>query len=94
MEWKNSLPIFSTATETVANLAKAALNCNAPALKNSLDDMAKAIVREEPPTLQSALEGLTREPYLRRVKKNLDIYVDVFVDDLLRIDQGPTHRRC
>ena len=46
MGWENSLPILCTAMGTVANLANEALHCNTPDLKNSLDDMAEAIVRE------------------------------------------------
>ena len=46
MRWKNSPPIFCTATEIVADLVNAALHCNTPALLHRLDDMVEAIIRE------------------------------------------------
>ena len=91
--WKKSPPIFCTATETVADLANAALRCNTPTLPHSLDDMAEAIVREEPPTLQPSMAGLTRDPYLRRANSKLDAYIDVFVNNLLGLSLGPAGGR-
>ena len=52
MGWKNSTPIFCTATETVADLVSEALHCNTPALPHRLDDIAKVIIKQELPTLQ------------------------------------------
>ena len=37
MGWKNSPPIFCTATETVADLANEALHAHAPTLPHKLD---------------------------------------------------------
>ena len=81
-------------TETVEDLANSVLRCNTPALPHSLDDIAKAIVREAPPTLHPVLTGLTRDLYLRRANANPTAYVDSFVDDLLKLDQGSSHRMC
>ena len=36
---------------------------------------------------------MTRDPYLWRPKAKILAYVDVFVDDLLGLAQGPWHRR-
>ena len=66
MEWKNSRPIFCTATDTVADLENAALRFNAPALLYNLDYMFKDIFRTAPPNLQLELAGLTSDPYLRQ----------------------------
>ena len=69
-------------TETVVDLANAALLCNTSALPHMLDGMAEPIVREEPPTLHLVLAGLTRDPYLREVNTNPTVYVEGSVDDL------------
>ena len=86
--------IFCTVTETVEDIANSVLRCNTPALPHSLDDIAKAIVREAPPTLHPVLTGLTRDLYLRRANANPTAYVDIFVGDLLKLDQGSSHRMC
>ena len=93
MGWKNLPPIFCTETEIVVGLSNAALHCNTPALPNIIDDMAEAIVREELPTLHPALEGLTREPYLRWDNAKPPAYIDIFVKDFLGLAQGPAHWR-
>ena len=93
MEWKNSPPIFSPATETVADLANTTFRCNVPALTHNLDDIAEAIVIYTPPTLQLALIGLTRDPYLRRFNAKISAYIDVFIDNFLGLAQAPSHRR-
>ena len=91
MGWKNSPPIFCTATETVADLENASLHCNTPVLPHRMDGMAESIFMEEPPTLKPALAGLTRGPYLRRANTNPDAYIDVFVDNFTGISQGRAH---
>ena len=35
---------------------------------------------------------MTRDPYLRRTKSKLRVYVVVFVDEFLGLAQGPRHR--
>ena len=72
MGWENLPPIFCMAKETVVDLANADLCCNTHALMHRLDCMVKAIVREEPPTLQLKLAGLTRNTYLRRANTRPD----------------------
>ena len=79
MEWKKSPPIFSMETETVPDLANAALLCNKPALMNRLDYMANFFFREAPPTIQLLLAGLMRDPYLRRANAKPAAYVEFFV---------------
>ena len=93
MGWKNSPPIFYTAIETVADLANPALRCNTPTLPHNLDEMAGAIVREAPSTLQPAPTGMTRDPYLRWANAKLSAYVDVLVDNFLGLAQIPAHRQ-
>ena len=91
--WKKSPPIFFMATEIVADLANAALRCNTPIFPHRLDDIAESIVKEEPPTLQWALVGFTRDPYLRRANSNPSAYVEFFVTGFLGLAQGLTHRQ-
>ena len=93
MGWKNLPHIFCTATETVADLANAALHYNTPALLNSMDDMAEAIFREETPKLHPELSGLTRDPYLRWFNAKTATYVDVYFEIFLGLSQGPTQLR-
>ena len=90
---KNSPPIFCTATETVEDLENSALSCNTHALLHKIYDMAEAILREKPPTLQPVLTGLTRYLYLMRANAKPVAYVDVFINDLLGLSQGRTHWR-
>ena len=52
---ENLPPIFCTAMETVAYLLNVDLHCNTPDLLHRLNDIAAAIGREDPPTLQLAL---------------------------------------
>ena len=59
-----------------------------------MDGMEEATVREEPPTLQMSLSELMRDPYLRQYITNPAAYVDIFVDNVLGLSQGPAHQRC
>ena len=93
MGWKNLPPIFCTATETVADIANASLHCNTFVLPHRLDDIAEAIVREEPTTLHPEPAGLTRDQYISRTNANPTAYVDVFVNNFLGISQVPAHCR-
>ena len=86
MGWETFPTIFFTSADTAADLANAYLRCNTPALMHRLDDVAEAIVTEEPPTLQPALAGLTRDPYLMGSNENLSAYVGVFVQKFLGLD--------
>jgi hypothetical protein len=48
MGWKNSPPVFSTATETIANLVNLQLSRLAPPLPCHLDDLAESIALPDP----------------------------------------------
>ena len=90
---KNSLPIFCTATETVADLANEDLRVHAPTLPHKLDECAEVVRVEPSPILDKQLGDMPRDPYLGRKNSQLIQYVVVFVDDLLGLAQGPRHRR-
>jgi len=49
MGWKNSPPVFTTATETVANLDNQRLNSGYPAQPHHLVDLAETIPSPSPP---------------------------------------------
>eukprot|EP00985_Skeletonema_marinoi_P004540 scaffold1972_cov170-Skeletonema_marinoi.AAC.1 len=49
MGWKNSPPIFSTATETVADLANQQLSMSTHPLPHKMDDAAEAVASPTPP---------------------------------------------
>ena len=83
MGWKNSPPIFCTATETVADLTNEALQAHAPTLPQKLDNRAEAVWVEPAPSLNKQLGSLPRNPYLGRKNSQLLQYVDVFVEDFL-----------
>jgi hypothetical protein len=95
MGWKNSPPIFSTATETIADLANARLQDLRPPLPHHLDNLANSIMSPvpPPPARSSSLPSVTRDPSLPYPPLPL-AYVDVYVDDFIgaaqRSSAGPT----
>ncbi len=88
MGWTNSPPIFSTATETIADLANARYqHCGDPP-PHHLDVLAESIPSPAPaePTDMSMLPPITRDPSLPRSTQPL-AYTDVFVDDFVAAAQ-------
>lgn len=100
MGWKNSPPIFSAATETIADLANQRLRQgevhNAP---HHLDELAESVQPEPPaqtvapvasvPTLAVPSE---RDPSLKVNSAPLG-YVDIFVDDFIALAQESGNSR-
>ena len=98
MGWKNSPPIFTTATETIADLTNQRLTNQHPALPHHLDDLAQSIPSPVPPhsllpapqhsqllpiTTPSVLSPPdSRDPSIPPVTAPV-AYVDVFVDDFI-----------
>ena len=102
MGWKNSPPVFSTATETVADIANQCLQSptHTP-LAHRLDKLAAAIpILERPPLLpHPPLEEpiavpvpTTRDPCLPTEGLPLQ-YVGIFVDDFVSLAQDPNLRQ-
>ena len=87
MGWKNSPPVFSTATETIADLANQRIRSGSTPLPHALDDMAEAAKAEcplggaRPPARGAHLPSPPRGPSLPSASAPAS-YVDVFVDDL------------
>ena len=92
MEWKNFPTLFYTGTETVADLSNQALCERTPLRPHNLDGREAAVISSTSPRLDPTLATLSREPLLIRNNAQLLVYVEVFVDDLLGMSQGPTHR--
>ena len=93
MGWKNYIPIFSTATETVVYLANKDLRCNHLFSKHKLEDHVELVVIPESPPLQAPMSGLIRNTYLIQINANLTAYVDVNINGFLGLSQGPANRR-
>ena len=85
MGCKNSPPLFCTATETVADLANEALRTHQLSKQHLLDIRAEAVEPPPAPLLTQEHAALTRDPYLLRPSAKLLAYVDVFVDNFLRL---------
>ena len=104
MGWSNSPPIFSTATETIADIANERLRSNIEMPAHHLDDLAQSIQSPLPlsplvtpsdltcdtncPQVTPHLLGLTRDPSLPTSQQPL-AYTDVFVDDFIGAAQDP-----
>ena len=84
MGWTNSPPIFSTATETVADLANMRLRHLLTPLPHHLDELAQSIPSPPPapPSDMSLLPHIQRDPSLPTTGRPL-AYTDVFVDDFV-----------
>ena len=91
MGWKNSPPLFCTATETVADTANESLRSHQPSRPHKLDNLAEAVAPPSVPPLAKKRAQLTCDPYLWRTNAKLLSYVDVFVDNFLGLAQGPRH---
>jgi hypothetical protein len=91
MGWTNSPPIFSTATETIADLANMHLRRISRPLPHHLDELANSIPSPPPapPTDMSLLPPINRDPSLPSSPHPLS-YTDVFVDDFVRAAQQST----
>jgi hypothetical protein len=90
MGWSNSPPIFSTDTETIADLANRCLTSNSTFAPHHLDDLAQSILSPLPPCplVTSVLPALTRNYSLLTSQCPL-AYADVFVDDFVGAAQEP-----
>ena len=71
MGWKNCPPLFCTAKETAADLAKESLRSHQPRKPHKLDDRMEAIAPPPAPPLAPEHTQLIRDPYLRLPKAEL-----------------------
>ena len=105
MGWKNSPPIFSTVTETIADVANSALDQgNTTVPSHPLGNLARlqdddGLAPSAPVSLSSSdqckrhssLLAVTRDPHLPKSTALLG-YVDIFVDDFIGLAQGSKNR--
>ena len=99
MGWKNSPPIFSTATKTIADLANRRLQADGTPPTHPLEELAERVQPPDPlaPVQQPPLESPSassfpvlppppRDPSLPSSGQPTS-YVDVFVDDFVGLAQ-------
>lgn len=98
MGWKNSPPAFSTATETIADIANQRLLKNRKQHPHRLDRDADTPPAESSP-LQLSQRSATvvppptdRDPALNIRRPRRTAYFDIFVDDFLGLAQGNDRR--
>ena len=75
------------------DLSNQAIRSHSPLRPNKLNKRADAVVSAESPTLYPILVPLFLDSLLLWNNAQLLAYVKVFVDDLLRLAQGPTNQR-
>ena len=100
MGWKNSPPVFSAATETIADLANARLRSpDYEPTSHALDDLAEDVApacarppRPWPNTKSAVAVPRERDPSLPGDTPPLQ-YADIFVDDFISLAQRPFLRR-
>ena len=107
MGWKNSPPVFSTVTETIADLTNQRIQD--PTFRppeHHLDVMSESVASPDPsasdtpsaapstsPSLTSPVEiPVSRDPSLPKPTTCLG-YVDIFVDDFMALAQGRLNKR-
>ena len=100
MGWKNSPPVFSTATETIADLTNARLRRRSYSPpSHPLDDLAEEVAPTRtgsptawPTTAAAVALPVERDPSLPTDTRPLQ-YADIFVDDFVSLGQRPFLRR-
>ena len=101
MGWKNSPPIFSTATETITDIANKRLRSQLYPPEHPLDLLAESVLSPSPikepdqsPRSVMAVSTpiTTRDPSLPHPAHPLS-YVDVFVDDFIGLSQESSNSR-
>jgi hypothetical protein len=91
MGWKNSPPVYSTATETIADLINTRLRHLAVPLPHHLDNLAESIPSPDPAIRHPrSLPHVTRDPSLPTPPQPL-AYTNIYVDDFVAASQcSPT----
>ena len=79
---------------TVVDLENSALRRNKPHHLKILDNCTEEVVIANLRPLQTDLDKLIRNPYLKRRNVNPMDYMDILVCDFLGLSQGPTHMKC
>ena len=93
MGWKNSSPLFCTATKNAADLANQAFCAHSSSWPHKMDDRESSVVSAAYPTLDPTLVPLSQAPLNLHTNTQLLAYEDVFVDDFLGLLHSLSHRR-
>lgn len=94
MGWKNSPPLFSTATETIADIANQRVLRHIKELPHRLDTLADSEPEEttEPETMHDDTLAvplpMSRDPYMAASKRRKLQTIDIYVDDFIAAAQG------
>ncbi len=97
MGWTNSLPVFSTATKTIADIANAQLSSGWLSPSHLLDDLAASVSAPPHEAYWGSKSTLLPEPY-PACDPSLPMvgapaaYVEVFVDDFVGLAQKHKQR--
>ena len=93
MNWKNSPPVFSTATDTIANLSNQRIHSPLEPEVHQLDDKAEAAsfpeVKKRPApssSINTTLIPVAQDPSLPEMYDPLSC-IDVYVDDFAELAQ-------
>jgi hypothetical protein len=87
MGWKNSPPVFPTATETIANLINMRLCCLVRPLPHHLDNLAENIASPDPgPPDGVVIDHISQDLLLPAPSISL-AYTNVYVDDFIAAAQ-------
>lgn len=100
MGWKNSPPGFSTATETIADIANRHLLQRRPVRPHPLDEMASSPPPPRPKPTNHKSRGQVAvpipqrpDPHLNHHRRRRLHHVDVYVDDFMVAAQGNREKR-
>jgi hypothetical protein len=89
MGWSQSPPIFTSATETIADLANQAVKVCSPQLPHRLEKAAETPIPSDAPRNSAAAPTRRRNDVLRKPLQQWDVYVDY----LIGVVQGNLKRR-
>lgn len=88
MGWENSPPAFTTATETIADLANGCLKSGQVAKPHHLDDRAAGLDKLEGPSETPGQKPRVAPDPSIPSQKHPVAEVDVYVDDFIAVAQG------
>jgi hypothetical protein len=99
MGWTNSPPIFSTAIETIADIANARLSSVWLLPSHPFDDLAASVSAQTHKAYWGSKSMLLSEPYptpnpSRPIIEAHAAYVDVFVNDFIVLAQKHKQQVC
>ena len=92
MGCKNSPTLFCAAIETISNVANDLLRSRIYTCSHKLNTRVEDVAKPPAPSLRPNLAALQQDFHLHRQNSCLLSYVEIFLNDFLDLEQGPTHR--